>query len=66
ETQSKIRVHSGDTIVMAGLIRDEEIRSWQKVPGIGDIPILGELFRKRKTTRNSSQIIVSITPTIIK
>ncbi|MCG9894390.1 MAG: type II and III secretion system protein [Fimbriimonadaceae bacterium] len=64
EAQTTVRVSSGETIMIGGLIRDDEIRNVQKVPFLGDIPILGEFFRKTRTQRTSSQIIISITPTV--
>lgn len=65
EAQTTLRVRSGETIILGGLIRDSEIKNVQKVPLLGDIPILGEFFRKTKTEKISSQVIISITPTII-
>ncbi|MER3496041.1 MAG: type II and III secretion system protein, partial [Armatimonadota bacterium] len=66
EAQSTIRVKSGEPIIMGGLIRDEEIRSMERVPILGDLPFLGELFRRRKTQRSSSQLVITVTPTVIK
>lgn len=64
EAQTTLRVKTGDTIVLGGLIREEEIRNVQKVPLLSDIPILGEFFKKVKTQKVKSQIIITITPTI--
>ncbi|ARU41721.1 hypothetical protein CCB80_11450 [Armatimonadetes bacterium Uphvl-Ar1] len=66
EARTIMRITSGETIAVAGLIRNEEIESWEKVPILGDIPLLGELFKKRKTTRNNSQVMIFITPTIME
>lgn len=65
EARSSLRTRSGETIVMGGLIRDEEIKMVERVPILGRIPIFGELFTRRKTTRNSSQVMIFITPRII-
>ena len=65
EARTVLRVKSGDTVIVGGLIRDEEIRQWQKVPILGDIPLFGELFKRSRTTRENSQVIISITPTIM-
>lgn len=64
EAQTSLRVRSGDSIVLGGLIREEEIRNVQKVPLLADIPILGEFFKKVKTQKTKSQIIITITPTV--
>ncbi|MCB8932590.1 MAG: type II and III secretion system protein [Fimbriimonadaceae bacterium] len=65
EAQTTLRVPSGQTIVMGGLLRDEEISNMERVPILSDIPILGELFKRRKTTKTSSQVLIAITPTVI-
>lgn len=66
EAQTTLRVKSGETMVMGGLLKTEEIRQMQKVPLLGDIPILGELFRRRRTTTDTSQVLISLTPTLIR
>ncbi len=65
EAQTTLRVSNGETIVMGGLLRDEEITNMQKVPLLSDIPILGELFKRRKKTKTSSQVLIAITPVVI-
>lgn len=65
EAQTTLRVPTGQTIVMGGLLRDEEISNMERVPILSDIPILGELFKRRKTTKTSSQVLIAITPTVI-
>ena len=59
-------ISSGETIIMGGLLRDEDIVEMQKVPLFSEIPIIGELFKRRKTSKASSQVIISITPAVIK
>lgn len=66
EAQTTLRVRSGETIVMGGLIRNEDLVEIQKVPILSEIPIFGELFKHRKTTKNQSQVIISITPVVLK
>jgi len=65
EAQTTLRVASGSTIVMGGLFSDEEIASVDKVPFLAEIPILGEIFKHRKTTKTKSQVIITVTPTIL-
>lgn len=65
EAQTTLRVQTGETIVMGGLLRDEEITNMEKVPLLGDIPIIGELFKRRKKTKTSSQVLIAITPVVI-
>lgn len=65
EAQSTLRIKSGETIVFAGMMRDEEISRMERIPLLSDIPFLGELFKNRRRTKVSSQVIITITPTII-
>lgn len=65
EAQTTLRVKSGETIVMGGLMRNEELTQIDKVPLLSEIPLLGELFKHRKTTKQASQVIISITPVVL-
>jgi general secretion pathway protein D len=64
--QSTLRLHDGETQVMAGLINDSDRRSAQKVPGIGQMPMLGRLFSNHAGDTKKSEIVLSITPRIIR
>ncbi|HRK21998.1 MAG TPA: hypothetical protein PLX06_09320 [Fimbriimonadaceae bacterium] len=66
EAQSTLRIRSGETLVMGGLLKTEEIKQIEKVPLLGDIPVLGELFQRRKTTKSASQVLISIKPTLLR
>ena len=66
ESKSTLLLKDGQTMLMGGLLRDEEIVNLQKVPYLSQIPFFGELFKSRKTQKNSSQLLISITPHIIK
>ncbi len=65
EAQTTVRVASGESIVLGGLMRDEDVTLMEKVPVLGNLPVFGELFRHRKTTRTSSQVILTVTPTLV-
>lgn len=66
EQQTTIRVKDGQQIVVGGLIRDEEIKNVQKVPILSSIPLFKELFTYRNTTRQQSEVVIVITPQILK
>jgi type II secretory pathway component GspD/PulD (secretin) len=66
EAQTTLRVPSGQTIVMGGLIKDEDIAAYETVPFLSKIPFLGELFKHRNQSKTKNQVIISITPVIIK
>lgn len=65
-TDSTNRVKNGQTIVIGGLIRDNEIVSMQKIPLLGDLPFLGNLFRHRSVTKQHSEVVIFITAKIIE
>jgi general secretion pathway protein D len=60
-----LRLRDGETQVLAGLISDEERRTATKVPGLGDIPVVGPLFGSQKRNGGKTEIVLSITPRIV-
>ena len=65
EITSKVTVMDSRTIVIGGLIRDDTQYIEQKVPFLGDIPLLGLFFRRTKKQRLRTNLMVFITPTIV-
>ncbi|HEY4972550.1 MAG TPA: cohesin domain-containing protein, partial [Steroidobacteraceae bacterium] len=61
-----LRLKDGETQILAGLIQDSDTRSTSGIPGFGDIPIIGRLFGSTNTDREKSEIVLSITPRIIR
>ncbi len=61
-----LRLKDGETQVLAGLINDQDRRSGNKIPGLGEMPILGHLFGSRSTDRQKSEIVLAITPHLIR
>ncbi len=66
EQQTTVRVKDGQQIVVGGLIQDEEIKNVQKVPILSSIPLFKELFTYRNTTKQQSEVVIVITPQILK
>ena len=64
--KTSVLVESGSTIVIGGLIDDDIQESTQKVPILGDIPILGYLFSSKATTKTKRNLMVFIRPTIVR
>ncbi|MHB0913262.1 MAG: hypothetical protein ACYC2Y_07430 [Armatimonadota bacterium] len=62
---STIRVKDGETIVIGGLIRDDEIESMSGIPILKDLPLLGGLFRSKSKSKTHSEIMMFITPRIL-
>ena len=63
ETEVNLREH--ETLVIAGLISDDSSRSIDRVPALGDLPILGALFRSRAFRDRQSELVVFITPRFV-
>lgn len=63
---TQLRLHDGETQILAGLIDDQDRKTINKIPGIGDIPLLGKLFSNQKDDKIKTEIILSITPHIIR
>jgi type II secretory pathway component GspD/PulD (secretin) len=61
-----IRVGNGETVVIGGLIREADIKTLQKVPLLGDLPFLGYLFRKTTTSRDKSEIMITLTVRVME
>lgn len=64
--KTTILADDGETIVLGGLVEDSLDESQNKVPLLGDIPILGRLFRSSVTTHNKRNLMVFLQPTIIR
>ncbi|MCB2056169.1 MAG: type II secretion system secretin GspD [Geminicoccaceae bacterium] len=62
---SRINIQSGQTVVLGGLIQDSETRAKNKVPVLGDVPILGNLFSSTDNSAQRTELIVFLTPRII-
>jgi type II secretion system protein D len=60
------RVKSGETAVLAGLVTDQEQITIKKIPLLGDVPLVGELFKHRERVPTHSEIMVFVTPTVIE
>jgi general secretion pathway protein D len=63
---TNLRLRDGETQVLAGLISDEDRRSASRVPGLGDLPIAGRLFSSTRDTNNRSEIVLLITPRLVR
>ena len=63
---TQVLIPSGNTLVLGGLISDATTKGYTKVPLLGDIPILGMAFRKEDKERSQKNLLIFITPTIVK
>lgn len=65
-TSTQLRLRDGETQVLAGLISDEDRKSVGKLPGLGDIPLLGRLFSNHDDSKAKTEIVLSVTPHIVR
>jgi type II secretory pathway component GspD/PulD (secretin) len=64
--ETRVMVPSGNTLVLGGLVQDDVRTGNVKVPVLGDIPVLGYLFRADTKSRQKSNLLVFVTPTIVE
>lgn len=60
-----VRIKDGETLVIGGLIGEEEQKTIGKVPVLGDIPLIGTLFRSTSSTKKKNEMVIMITPKIL-
>ena len=60
--ESTVRLRDGETIILGGLIEERDVVNDSKVPILGDIPLLGRLFRSRTRSRRRSELVIYLTP----
>src|SRR5262245_29234817 len=64
-TETELELQDGQTFAIAGLMNNQINSTLQKIPGIGDIPILGLLFQSKAAAKNQTELVVMITPQIL-
>jgi pilus assembly protein CpaC len=65
KTSTEFNVRGGETIVLSGLIQREQSSNVDKVPGLGDLPVIGALFRSKRFLNRETELVVFVTPTVI-
>lgn len=65
KTSTEFNVNSGETIVLSGLLSRETSTDIDKVPFLGDLPILGALFRSKRFQNKETELVVFVTPTVV-
>ena len=65
ETTTQVIVKNGQTIVISGIMKEVESKITRSLPLLGDIPLLGELFKSRENTTSRTELIAFITPVIV-
>ena len=60
-----MRVKDGDTMVLAGLLREDEQKTTTKIPLLGDIPIIGHLFKQESSQKSKNEVVIMVTPQVL-
>ncbi len=64
--ETTVELGSGQSFVLAGLLQHTLEQDISKVPGLGDIPILGQLFRSQRFQKNETELVIIVTPYLVK
>ncbi len=64
--ETTLQMGSGESMVIGGLIQNDQENSIQKTPGLGDVPVLGSLFRSNGWKRNETELMIVITPYLVR
>lgn len=65
KAQATVELGSGQTFVLAGLLRNDTSNNISKLPGAGDLPILGALFRSQSFQNNQTELVILVTPYVV-
>ncbi|MBU2265606.1 MAG: TonB family protein, partial [Candidatus Omnitrophica bacterium] len=66
KAETSLNVVSGDTIIIGGLIKNDESKNVDKLPWMGDVPIIGALFRSKEFQNDQTELVITLTPLIKK
>jgi type IV pilus assembly protein PilQ len=66
ELSTRVLIDNGETIVLGGIFQEETTYQNDKVPVLGDIPVFGNLFRRRSSSSNKDELLIFVTPTILE
>lgn len=66
EAETSATVRDGDSFVIGGLSQEDVINNKSKVPILGDIPLIGQVFRTEKSTKNKTELYIVVTPHIVR
>lgn len=66
EASTVLNLTSGDTIFIAGLIKNKDSENIDKLPALGSIPIIGALFRSREFQNEETELVISLTPKVVQ
>ena len=66
EVETQVLVDNGETVVLGGIFRSEQVTTITKTPFLGDLPLIGALFRNTAHSDTKTELLVFITPRLVK
>ena len=63
--ETQVNVRSGETIVISGLLSSESSKDVDKIPGLGNLPVIGSLFKSKNVRNSVSELVIFVTPEVI-
>jgi len=64
--ETEVILHDGESFAIAGMLNNQVVETISKIPGLGNVPILGRLFQSRSTQKSTDELLVVITPHFVK
>jgi len=65
KVDTEVELNQGESFALGGLLDNRETETMEKIPFIGDVPVLGKFFQSRSKTKNNTELIVIVTPEIV-
>ena len=62
---NKVRLGHNESLVVGGLLDNKQSKLVKKIPLLGDIPIIGELFKSREFTNDETELVITVTPEVV-
>ncbi|HWY62300.1 MAG TPA: hypothetical protein VNW15_10415, partial [Rhizomicrobium sp.] len=66
EASTSATVHDGESFIIGGLTQESELSNHNKLPGLGDLPLLGELFRSENSSNAKTDLYIVVTPHVVR
>ena len=66
EIRTNVQLKDGESLILGGLLQEEAVKTMSKIPLLGDIPILGALFRSSQNDLTEKELVFFITPKVVK
>jgi pilus assembly protein CpaC len=59
-------LRDGQSFMIAGLVNNQVVEQFSKIPGLGDLPVLGKLFKSRSISKSQDELLILVTPHVVR